>query len=161
MEPRSTALQADSLPAQTPGKPKNIGVGSLPLIQWIFLTQKSNQGLLHCRWILYQLSYQGSPRVCSNSCPLNQWCFLTISSSAAPFSLAFSLSQHQVLFQWVSSSDQVDKVPSLTIPKLVSYPGLVLMLVLSLQTFLIPLRMPCNFWLNTKHNVLGKNNWGK
>ena len=23
--------------------------------------QKLNQGLLHCRWILYQLSYQGSP----------------------------------------------------------------------------------------------------
>ena len=23
--------------------------------------QKSNWGLLHCRWILYQLSYQGSP----------------------------------------------------------------------------------------------------
>ena len=27
-----------------------------------------------------------SPRVCSNLCPLDQWCFLTISSSAAPFS---------------------------------------------------------------------------
>ena len=27
-----------------------------------------------------------SPRVCSNSCPLSQWCYLTISSSAAPFS---------------------------------------------------------------------------
>ena len=26
-----------------------------------------------------------SPRVCSNSCPLNQWCYLTISSSASPF----------------------------------------------------------------------------
>ena len=27
-----------------------------------------------------------SPRVCSNSCPLSQWCYLSISSSAAPFS---------------------------------------------------------------------------
>ena len=27
-----------------------------------------------------------SPRVCSNSCPLNQWCHPTISSSIAPFS---------------------------------------------------------------------------
>ena len=27
-----------------------------------------------------------SPRVCSNSCPLSQWCHPTISSSAAPFS---------------------------------------------------------------------------
>ena len=27
----------------------------------MFLTQELNQGLLHCRRILYQLSYQGSP----------------------------------------------------------------------------------------------------
>ena len=27
-----------------------------------------------------------SPRVCSNSCPLSRWCYLTISSSATPFS---------------------------------------------------------------------------
>ena len=27
----------------------------------IFSTQYSNQGLLHCRWILYQLRYQGRP----------------------------------------------------------------------------------------------------
>ena len=26
-------------------------------------TQGSNPGLLHCRWILYQLSYKGSPRI--------------------------------------------------------------------------------------------------
>ena len=42
------------------GKPKNTSVGSLSLLQGIFLTQESNQGLLHCRRILYQLSYQGS-----------------------------------------------------------------------------------------------------
>ena len=41
--------------------PKNIGVDSLSLLQGIFLTQELNQGLLHCRQILYQLSYQGSP----------------------------------------------------------------------------------------------------
>ena len=43
------------------GKPKNTGAGSLSLLQWIFLTQGLNRGLLYCRWILYQLSYQGSP----------------------------------------------------------------------------------------------------
>ena len=43
------------------GKPENAGLGSLSLLQWIFLTQESNWGLLHCRWILYQLNYQGSP----------------------------------------------------------------------------------------------------
>ena len=54
-------MQADSLPAEPQGKPKNTGVGSLFLLQWIFPTQESNQGLLHCRQILYQLSCQGSP----------------------------------------------------------------------------------------------------
>ena len=34
-------------------------MGSLSLLQWIFLTQDLNQSLLHCRWILYQLHYQG------------------------------------------------------------------------------------------------------
>ena len=50
-------------------KPKNTGVGSLSLLQQIFLTQESNQVLLYCRWILYQLSYQGSPagKRCVNS----------------------------------------------------------------------------------------------
>ena len=32
-----------------------------------------------------------SVRVCSNSCPLSQWCHLTISSSDTPFSSPFSL----------------------------------------------------------------------
>ena len=41
------------------GKPKNIGVGCLLLLQGIFPTQESNWGLLHCRQILHQLSYQG------------------------------------------------------------------------------------------------------
>ena len=36
-------------------------MGNLPLLQGIFLTQELNQGLLHCRQILYQLSYEGSP----------------------------------------------------------------------------------------------------
>ena len=35
-------------------------MGGLSLLQWIFPIQESNQGLLHCRWILYQLSYEGS-----------------------------------------------------------------------------------------------------
>ena len=44
-----------------------------------------------------------SPGVCSNSCPLSQWCHLIISSSVTPSPLAFNLSQHQGLFQWVDS----------------------------------------------------------
>ena len=46
-------------PWNSPGQ--NTGVGSLSLLQGIFPTQELNQGLLHCRQILYQLSYQGSP----------------------------------------------------------------------------------------------------
>ena len=57
---RSPALQTDSLPSKPPGKPKNTGAGSLSLLQQNFPTQESNQGLLHCRQILRQLSYQGS-----------------------------------------------------------------------------------------------------
>ena len=40
---------------------QNTGVGSLSLLQRIFLTQELNRGLLHCSQILYQLSYHGSP----------------------------------------------------------------------------------------------------
>ena len=61
IEPVSTVLQVDSLPSESPGKPMNTGVGSLSLLQGNFLTQELNWGLLHCRQILYQLSYQGSP----------------------------------------------------------------------------------------------------
>ena len=74
VERRSPTLQVDSLPAEPPGKPKNTAVGSLSLLQLIFLTQESNQGLLHCRRILYQLNYQGSQ-------PLPQSCiFLKVSN---------------------------------------------------------------------------------
>ena len=60
-------------------------------------------GLQHAR-----LPYPSlSPGVCSNSCPLS-WVMPSISSSVVPFS-AFNLSQHQGLFQWVSSH-QVAKV---------------------------------------------------
>ena len=64
IELRSTALRADSLLSEPPGKPKNTGVGSLSLLQGIFPIQKSNRGLLPCRWILGQLSYEGSPQNC-------------------------------------------------------------------------------------------------
>ena len=63
IEPRSTTLQGNSLPAEPQGKPKNTGMGSLCLLQGIFLIQDLNRGLLHCRQILYQLSYHGSHKV--------------------------------------------------------------------------------------------------
>ena len=42
-------------------------------------------------------------RVCSNSCPLSQWCHSTISSSVTPSPPAFNLFQHQGLFKWVKT----------------------------------------------------------
>ena len=45
-------------PWNSPGQ--NTGVGNLSLLQGIFPTQESNWSLLHCRRILYQLSYEGS-----------------------------------------------------------------------------------------------------
>ena len=44
-------------------------MGALSLLQVIFPTQELNQGLLHCKRILDQLSYQGSPNQRSNLGP--------------------------------------------------------------------------------------------
>ena len=60
-----------------------------------------------------------SPRACSNSCPLSQWCHPTISSMPSPSCPVFTLSHHQGLFPrsqiftlgvqniWVSASPSV------------------------------------------------------
>ena len=61
IEPTSPVFQTDSVPSEPPRKPKNTRVGSLSLLQGIFVTQELNQGLLHCGQILYHLSHQGSP----------------------------------------------------------------------------------------------------
>ena len=54
-------IQSDSVqPRNSPGQ--NTGVGSLSLLQGTFPTQGSNPGLPHYKWILYQLSHEGSPR---------------------------------------------------------------------------------------------------
>ena len=50
-----------SIIQNSPGQ--NTGVSSLSLFQGIFPMQGSNPGLLHCRWILYQLSHKGGPRI--------------------------------------------------------------------------------------------------
>ena len=92
IEPRSLALQADSLRSELWGSPydlfeseshsvvshflqshglyslwnspgQNTGVGSHSILQGIFPTHGSNPGLPHCRHIFYQLSHKGSPRI--------------------------------------------------------------------------------------------------
>ena len=56
----SDSLQPHELygPWNSPGQ--DTGMDSLSLLQGLFPTQGSNPGLLHSRWILYQLSHQGS-----------------------------------------------------------------------------------------------------
>ena len=51
--------QAGRLQSEPPGKPKNTGMSSLSLLKEIF----PNEGLLYCRQIHYQLSYQESPNL--------------------------------------------------------------------------------------------------
>ena len=51
----------DCVVLDSPGQ--NTGVGNLCLLQEIFQTQGWNPGFFHRRWILYQLSHQGSPRI--------------------------------------------------------------------------------------------------
>ena len=92
-EPRSPALQADYLPAEPQGKPKNTGMGSLSLLQRISPTQESNCGLLHCRRIPYQLSYAAAAATKSiQSCPT--LCDPIDGSHQAPSSLGFSRQEH-------------------------------------------------------------------
>ena len=73
----SCSVMSDSLhphglysPWNSPGQ--NTGVGSLSLLQKIFPTQGSNPGFLHCRQILYQLKYKGSPGI-PGSCSKLLW----------------------------------------------------------------------------------------
>ena len=118
---------------------QNTRVDNLSLFQRIFPTQGSNPRLLHCRWILYQLSYKfssvqfsrsvvsdslrphesehartpcpsPSPVVHSDWRPSSPWCHPAISSSVVPSPPAFNLTQHQGLFQWVNSLHEVAKV---------------------------------------------------
>ena len=81
-ESESHSVVSDSLwphrlysPCNSPGQ--NTGMGSCSLLQGIFPTQGLNPGLPHCRWILYQLSHQGSPRIL-------EWLAYPFSSGSSP-----------------------------------------------------------------------------
>ena len=58
----SSSLGPHGLHSPWDSPDQNTGVGSHSLLQRIFLIQGSNPGLPHCRQILYQLIYKGSPR---------------------------------------------------------------------------------------------------
>ena len=59
--PMNCSLPGFSVHGDSPGK--NTGVGCHALLQGIFPTQGLNSGVPNCRWILYFLSHQGSPRI--------------------------------------------------------------------------------------------------
>ena len=119
-KPRSPALQADSLPAETAGKPNSIMmcfsclgmVLSLNLHIFVVVLSLSRVWIFVTPWTAAHLPPCPSlyPVVCSNSCPLSGRCYLTIHSPLLPPSPAFNLSRHQGLFQGVGSSHQMAKV---------------------------------------------------
>ena len=59
----SNSLQPHGLYSAWNSPGQNTRVVSLSLLQGIFPTQGSNPGLPHCRWVLYQLSHKGIPRL--------------------------------------------------------------------------------------------------
>ena len=65
-DPVDCSSPGSSVHDDRPGK--NPRVGCHFLLQGIFPTQGPKPGLLHCRWILYQLSHQGSPFLCVCVC---------------------------------------------------------------------------------------------
>ena len=60
-DPMNCSSLGSSVHGDSPSQ--NTGVGRHSLIQGIFPTEGSSPGLPHCRWILYWLSHQGSPRI--------------------------------------------------------------------------------------------------
>ena len=60
---QSRELYPTRLPCPRDSPGENTGVSFHVLLQGIFVTQGLNLGLPHCRWILYQLSRQGSPGI--------------------------------------------------------------------------------------------------
>ena len=93
IEPWSPALQADSLPTEPLGKVKIFSAllsdhATSPHLTFLLFSRSVMSdslwpyGLQHTSLSCPSLS----PRVCSNSCPLSQWCHSTISSSITPFS---------------------------------------------------------------------------
>ena len=75
IKPGSPTLQVDSLPAEPQGKHTNTWVGSLPLLQTIFPTQESSQGLLHRRPFFIDWTMREAPAL-SGWGLCNVWSFL-------------------------------------------------------------------------------------
>ena len=88
------SLPGSSVHRDSPGR--NTGVGSHALLWGIFLTQGSNPGLPHCRWILYHLSQQGNPRICV----LFFVCQITVSEESL-FSIVWAIPSLGQVLEWM------------------------------------------------------------
>ena len=93
-------------PWNSPGQ--DTGVGSLSLLQGIFPTLGSNPGLPHCRWILYQLSHKGSPRIL-------EWVAYPFSSGSSQPRKSNRSLQHckQILYQLSYQRSVITSIPGL------------------------------------------------
>ena len=87
---------------------------------WLLVTPWMQQARLPCPPL--------SPRVCSNSCLFSQWCYLTISFSAVPFSFcltSFPASRSFPMSQLFTSGGQSIKSISFSISPSNEYSGLI------------------------------------
>ena len=110
----SDSLQPHGLysPWNSPGQ--NSGVGSHSLLQWIFATQGSNPGFPHCRWILYQLSQEGSQQGQLTNTKDNSSSLGKLTSVSVPYTprvLIHILKTAQKAFWTVKASVQLLHIP--------------------------------------------------
>ena len=94
----------------SPGK--NTGVGCHSLLQGIFPTQRSNQGLPHCRQILYRLSHSYHKIHCESCLHLYRW-KPRCSNSASPAAAAKSRQSCPTLCDPIDSSPPGSAVPGI------------------------------------------------
>ena len=87
-------------PWNSPGQ--NTGVSSLSLLQGIFPAQGLNPGLLHCRRILYQLSYEGKATLCYSSVQLLSLVILFATPWTAACQASLSITNSRDLLKLMS-----------------------------------------------------------
>ena len=88
-DPMDCSPPDSSVHRDSPGKHTRVGCHAL--LQGIFPTQGLNSGLLHCRWILYHLSHQGS--LCPSTLRYKKRCIhIHTTKSNARLQCSFQLS---------------------------------------------------------------------
>ena len=102
IESVASAWQEDSLRLSHQGS----SLVTLLFSHWVVSYSLQSHGLQDARLLCPSLSSW----VCSNSCPLSQWCHPIISSSATAFSSYHQSFSASGSFQWVGSLHQIDEV---------------------------------------------------